>query len=433
MISLSKNICFSAGSAVEFAVDVRWNIMLEQKINRFIKIYPFFAGLTGDLLFYIAIDTLFLTIVKGLSAAQIASLTSISTISCIILQFPLLWIIQKIGNTASVRLGALFLLFASVLITFGPNYYWVAVGQVLRDVAAIFNNVVFVSLENNLRVISKRDDFIRVRTSGTTTYAVITMLISFIASPLFNLNNYLPMIGCIITCSCAFLLSLFMADHSEYNIIAPQNSSGKSKFQYNKLIILAIMAYSLFFTLAQIGQGNQKLFFQQHLFLSFDVEQTSLIIGGILVLSRVTRVLGSVVFSRFYVKVKEKSGVFLTAILCASFSLSLFGSFIPHIWIKIITMGIGFTALLFVCDPFRLYLQDVVFSNTAVQYHQTLLTQLMFNMQIGKAVVSLCFTLILIDHPMRSVITIMFIMSVLCVLLSIRLYCTLMAAKRQSM
>ena len=406
--------------------------MVEQKINRFIRIYPIFAGLTSDLLFYIAIDTLFLTVVKGLSAAQIASLTSISTIVCIIVQFPLLRIIQKIGNTASVRLGALFLLVSSALITFGPNYYWMAAGQVLRDAAIIFTNVVFVSLENNLRVISKRDDFIRVRTSGTTTYAVITMLIALIASPLFNLNHYLPMIGCMAACLCGFLLSLLMADYSEYNIIAQQDNSGKHKLQYSKLIILAILAYSLFFTLAQIGQGNQKLFLQQQLFLSFNIEQTSLIIVGILILSRLTRVLGSVVFSRLYLKLKEKSGILLTAILCVSFALSLFGSFIPNIWGKIITMGIGFTALLFVCDPFRLYVQDVIFCSTAVQYHQILLTQLMFNLQISKAAVSLCFTFILLDYPMRSVIAIMLVMAVLCFLLGIRLYCSLISAKREN-
>ena len=405
--------------------------MAERQINRFIKIYPFFAGLTSDLLFYIAIDTLFLTVVKGLSAAQITSLTSISTISCIILQFPLLRVIQRIGNTAAVRLGAFFLLIASLLITFGPDYYWVAAGQVLRDVAIIFTNVVFVSLENNLRVLGRRDDFIQVRTSGTTTYAVITMLIALIASPLFNLNHYLPMISCIVACSCGFLLSLFMADHSEYNVITQQSSSPKHKLQYSKLIILAILAYSLFFTLAQIGQGNQKLFLQQHLFLSFDVEQTSLVIGAVLILSRVTRVLGSVVFSRLYAKSGEKSGILLAGILCVSFALSLFGSFIPHVWGKIVTMGIGFTALLFVCDPFRLYVQDVIFCHTAVQYHQILLTQLMFNLQVSKAAVSLCFTFILLDYPMRSVMIMMFIMAVLCFLLSIRLYCTLISAKRE--
>ena len=50
---------------------------MDRKLNRFVKIYPWFHGLTADLLFYIAIDTLFLTAVKNLSAAQIVSLTTI--------------------------------------------------------------------------------------------------------------------------------------------------------------------------------------------------------------------------------------------------------------------------------------------------------------------------------------------------------------------
>lgn len=54
--------------------------MEENKLKRFNKIYPWYAGLSGDLLFWIAIDTLFLTVVKKFTAAQIVSLTSISMI-----------------------------------------------------------------------------------------------------------------------------------------------------------------------------------------------------------------------------------------------------------------------------------------------------------------------------------------------------------------
>ena len=35
-----------------------------KKINRSIKIYPIFASFTGDLIFFVPIDTLFLTLVK---------------------------------------------------------------------------------------------------------------------------------------------------------------------------------------------------------------------------------------------------------------------------------------------------------------------------------------------------------------------------------
>ena len=82
---------------------------MDRKLNRFVKIYPWFYGLTADLLFYIAVDTLFLSADKGLTAAQIVSLTTVSNVACIILQFPLLAVIRRIGNSASARLSAFLL------------------------------------------------------------------------------------------------------------------------------------------------------------------------------------------------------------------------------------------------------------------------------------------------------------------------------------
>ena len=58
--------------------------MEQKKIDRFNKIFPWYSGLSGDLLFWVAIDTLFLTVVKKLNASQIVSLTTIGLIICII-------------------------------------------------------------------------------------------------------------------------------------------------------------------------------------------------------------------------------------------------------------------------------------------------------------------------------------------------------------
>ena len=101
--------------------------------NRFLKVFPWYCGFTSDLLFYIAIDTLFLTIVKNFSPAEIVSITSLSQMICIALQFPVLFIIKKIGNTASVRTGAFFLLLSAVLIAFGKSYYLVLLGRIFHD------------------------------------------------------------------------------------------------------------------------------------------------------------------------------------------------------------------------------------------------------------------------------------------------------------
>ena len=87
-------------------------------LKNFYKIFPLFNGLTGDLLFYVAIDTLFYTIVKGFSPDMLSLLTTVSALFCIILKIPITKIIEKIGNTNSVRVGTFGLILSSVIITF---------------------------------------------------------------------------------------------------------------------------------------------------------------------------------------------------------------------------------------------------------------------------------------------------------------------------
>ena len=100
---------------------------MNKKVKRAIKLYPFYWGCGADLLFYVAVDTLFFVTVKHFSESQIVLLTSISPIVGMLLRFPVLWIAKKIGNTASIRIGTFCLLLSSVLITVGPNFAIVVV------------------------------------------------------------------------------------------------------------------------------------------------------------------------------------------------------------------------------------------------------------------------------------------------------------------
>ena len=406
---------------------------MKKGANRFLKVFPWYSGLTGDLLFYIAIDTLFLSIVKNFSPAEIVSLASLSQLICIALQFPVLFIIKKIGNTASVRTGAFFLLLSATLIALGKNYYLVLLGRIFHDVAAIFKSASIVALENNLDLIDRRSDFVHSRTSANTVYAVITMLISFVASYMFNLNNYLPMIGCITTCTLGFVLSLFMKDYSNYNKISYKNKSGtKVKIHYSKLIIIAVILYSLFYSIVTNGQSEGKLFIQQTILLDFDVEQTSLIIGAMVCVSRIIRVISNVIFEKLYKKYLNKIGIALSVLLGTSIGLILFGSFIPQIIVKIPVMAVGYTIILFIRDPFKLYIQDVIFSSTLKEQHQTLLTVLEFGVKIATAGIGLSFSAILLSYPMLVIIAIMLTISCIEIILSIILYRSILIGKESS-
>lgn len=90
----------------------------DKYINTFCTKWVWFSALTGDLVFFAIMNTLFFTIAKGLSASEITMLTVIPAAIGIFIQPYILKIIHKIGNTASVRAGALCMLISSVFFNF---------------------------------------------------------------------------------------------------------------------------------------------------------------------------------------------------------------------------------------------------------------------------------------------------------------------------
>ena len=398
--------------------------MEQEKIKKFNKIFPWYAGLSEDLLFWVAIDTLFLTVVKNFNALQIVSLTTVSLITCIALQVPLLKIIKKIGNTNSVRLGSMLLLISSLLLTFGQNYIVVALGKVIYEIAFTFHNMANAILKNNLELQNRNNEYIKVKTKSNTIYATVTMIISFIASLLFNLNNYLPMYGCITFCLICFTLSFYIVDYSNYNKIKEETKiKSKKKINYNKLIIVLIISYGLFYPIVNSGQSNGKLFIQQELLLNFDVEKTALIIGAILCISRIVRVVSNIAFNKIHNKYKEKVGVILPILLSMSIILMILGSFIGmSVIIKFSIMSLGYIIILFIRDPFKVYMQDLALRKVGKEGQQSLLTTMELSRKIGRAIMSLSFTIILVNNPMITVIAILFILSIIEVLISIKLY-----------
>lgn len=404
---------------------------MEKRIKRCIKIYPWYSSFTGDLLFYIAIDTLFLTLVKGFSAAEIVSIYSISQLICIGLQFPILFLMKKIGNTASLRTGALLLLLSAVFTTFGNTYFLVLLGRVMHDSAAIFKNASIVMLENNLELIDRREDFVRARTSANTVYSVITMLIAFVASYMFTLNNYLPMAGCIACALVGFLLSVLTKDYSSNNKPLHIKKKTRVKLHYSKFIIVTVIAYSVFYAVVSSGQNEGKLFIQEHLFLDFNEDKTALILGAIICVTRVVRVISNVIFAKVYRKYQGKMGAILASLLCISMASMVFGSFIPQVIVKILVMSFGYTIILFARDPYNLYTQDVVFLNTPKEQHETLLVVLNFGMKIATVGLGLVFSAILLSYPLLVVISILLIVSVIEIILSIWLYRVVMTGKQK--
>lgn len=399
--------------------------MKENKLNRFNKIFPWYDGLSGDLLFWVAIDTLFLTVVKNFTASQIVSLTSVSMIINILLQVPLLKIIHKIGNTKSVRLGSFLLLISSILLTFGKNYITIVIGKIFYEMAFTFQNMINAVLKNNLELQHKENEYIKYRTKANTIYAAVTMIISFIASIMFNINNYLPMIGCITFCVICFILSWYMVDYSkdDKKTIEIKKETNKGKIKYTKIIIFILLSYGLFYPMVNSGQSNGKLFIQQELLKLYDVEKTSLIIGAILCVSRMVRLISNLKFDKIHKKYEDKVGIMLPVALSISLILMIIGYNISNMPVmKFVIMGLGYVIILFIRDPFKVYMQDLVLKNTDKNSQQTLLTTMELSREIVRTIISLNFTVILVKNPMVLVISILVVLSIIEIFVSLYLY-----------
>lgn len=395
---------------------------MERKVDRFTKLYPWFSALSGDLLFYIAIGSLFLAVEKGLSTAEIVSLSTISSFVSIAVQFPLLWLIKRIGNTHSMRLSGLFLLFASILITFGPSYVFIATGLVCQNISISLREVAVVALENNLELVGRRDEFVHIRTLSSTIYSTITMVISFVASLMFNAHHYFPMICCILSTASAFVLSLFIADYSDYDKITPQKTDKTSKIGFSRIVWLIIISNSLFFALVTSGQSEEKLLIQEELFKDFNVDNTALILGVILAFSRIVRVVSNLLFEKLYKKLGTKTVNLLAGLMIASFVLSVLGVFIPQIVIKLIVMTSGYVIILFARDPYGICVADILFVNTPKEQHQSLMFIKRFGVRLAIALTGALYSSLLLKFPLVVVIGVMGVLAVVEFFVGLNLY-----------
>ncbi len=137
-------------------------------------------------------------------------------------------------------------------------------------------------------------------------------------------------------------------------------------------------------------------------------------------------------FNKIHNKYEEKVGVILPIFLSTSIILMIAGSFIKkYIILKFVIMSFGYIIILFVRDPFKVYMQDLALRNVEKEGQQSLLTTMELSRKVVRAIMSFSFTMILLNNPMITVITILFILSIIEILVSIKLYKLIINGKEE--
>lgn len=366
-----------------------------ERVEKSNKIYPIYYGLSSDLVFWIAINTLFLSTVKNLSAFQINSLTTISTILAIVLYFFASKIINKIGNITSVRLANLLLLLSSLLLTFSKSYFFLLLGQILYEFAFVFKAIDSVILIKNLKYLKKEEKYLEIKNKGTTIYSLITMIISLISGFLFNINPYLPMFICVFICTINLILSMFIV---EADIKEEPNT--KTSVKISKLVVYIILIYGLLYGIIVIGQNNAKLFMQYRLNEVINIEKTAIILSFIVFASRLVRLISNLTFMKIYNVLKNKIIILMEFLLLVSYVLFVIGNFIRNGIIAALIMAIGFIIFLWLRDPIENLLTELLMKNTKVDEREQTIIYFQFFRKLTTFLLSMIATLILLKFEM---------------------------------
>lgn len=370
-----------------------------KKISRSIKIYPIFASFTGDLIFFVPIDTLFLTLVKGLNASQITAMTMVALIICIVFQKVILAIVKKIGNVNSLRLGATMLLIASLVLTFGKSFIAMLLYKSIHELAVMFLNMDEIILKNNLKAVNRKDDYFKIRNKSKIIYAIITLFTALVAGEMFNVNNYLPMYLSIII-YVLLLGTAFLYYESKINNEQEIQKEHK-KLKITSIIFYIILSNAVFYSIIKMGQNNSKLFMQYDFQKFLSVEMVTYYITTIVFISRIARLVGNVIFGKIYLKIKDKMSIVLTICLTLAFSLLIIGHFIESAFIcKVIIMSLGFFLILAIRDSFQTYIEDVALTISNKDEQQEIIIKIEVYRRLGTLILSAIFTLILMRYEL---------------------------------
>lgn len=185
------------------------------------KLFPIYKMFAWDLLFYYAISFLFLTNVKGLSAAEVVLVdVSFYTFFKFLFQLPGTIIVDKFGKRTSLIMANIFICIAIFLILLTFNITTLILAEIFLALGYVIKSLV----ESNLLYDSipksdyRRRLFGNLDGKGSSLYYYLNALSSVTAGFLYIINPYLPIIICLIISVIATYLSTLFHDIHVNNI-----------------------------------------------------------------------------------------------------------------------------------------------------------------------------------------------------------------------
>ncbi len=174
-----------------------------------VRLFPLYKMVSWDLLFYYPIIFLFLTQVKGFSAAQVLFSDAFYTLSNTLWQIPVTRLVDRVGKKNALIVGNILYTLSISSMIFMKEYYELliiqfiyALGYSIKGICEA--NILYDSLPKGYR---RGKIFSKIDGKSTSYFYIFEAVASMTAGFTFVINGYIPMILCFICCIIATILS----------------------------------------------------------------------------------------------------------------------------------------------------------------------------------------------------------------------------------
>lgn len=180
-----------------------------QKRKQNMRIYSLYRAISMDLLFFYAIDFLFLTQVKNISASDVVLKSSFYALFMIILQIPASILIDKIGTRKCTIIANLFNTLYLIIIMLSRNLFDLIIAEFFSAICFSIKDISDTTLLNKSipKVRKKGEIFSKIEGSGSKNYYYLNAITSVLAGFLYTVNPYSPIILATIISIFATILS----------------------------------------------------------------------------------------------------------------------------------------------------------------------------------------------------------------------------------
>ncbi len=333
-------------------------------------LYVLYGTFARDILFWIVVNNLFLTTVKGMSEFNVILITILGLAFSLVL-FPFVgWLLKKFNNHASIIIGEVLSILSIVFFTVCNSVYLFALAETIYCVAAMFKQPSAVMLKNNLCSQGKEDQFVKWESFAKLGYAIITTAVAAVSGIFFNISPYLPMYLAI---ACSFVGFVFACLYTQ-----PKQTEAKSCTQVQKPISLKKVIFNkmmiLIFLMNLITVGTYTFFHTKSTLLLQNICQNanlslasiSLIVSGVVLASRIMRVIANFVAPYIYKKTKRKSHLLMgisACIVVAGVLFALGGNLKINVAASISFIALGLLIVISIRDLYSTLEKKMVVTN----------------------------------------------------------------------